>query len=966
MEILKNQKEIEKKWQKIWEEKKIFEVKRDENKEKYFGTVAYPYANSILHIGHGRSYTTAEIFLRYQRLLGKNVLFPMGFHISGTPVLGVSEGIKQGDEKQIKITKEAISEYLDDDEEIERVLNSFKEPENIANFFSKTIEDSFKKIGIGIDWSRKFDTGEQIYNKFIEWQFRKLKENGILTQGKYPILYSPKEENAVGEDDIKDGDVDKVTIQEMTYILFKSSEEKDTYFVVATLRPDAIFGTTNLWVGEDENLVKIKVNNKYWYVSKESLLKIKYQFENVELISEHTGKNFIGKKVITPLINREVLIAKADFLDPKHGTGIVYSSPAGAPHDFIALKEAKEEGRLPKDLEVINTVETYDKNKNKIIYEGSCPAEDKCKKFNVKSSKDLEALEKAKQELYKEEHYGGILNENAGEFKGIPIKKAKDIIFEKLVELDLGGILYETSRRAKTRTGDDVIVANIDGQWFLDYSNPEIKQKAMDLLNNAIYLPNKLKETQKGYLEWVNKRPCARKRGLGTKLPFDKDWIIEPLSDSTIYQLFYLISHIIKRENISPENLKDILFDYLYLEKGDLEVVSKETKISKEIILEMKKEIDYWRFNDFRYVGQPHMSNHMSFLIYHYAIIFDKPNLKEKFHPRKIAVGGMLQRNGEKISKSKGNGIPLSKIGDEFGADLYRLYIATAASFDLPMDFRDDEIAQLEKKFERLKEILFESREKSLKNYDDFNEVDKWLISRFYSNVKEYFENMDKLKIREAYIKIFYDVLNDINYHIRRTNENNTYLVVRFFLNDYLKVLSPAIPHITEELYIRKDENEFISLAKFETDVDKYIKKEIEDVESIIENLIYEISKQKETKKIQKIEKIKIILAPQKRFELFDRLNELLKDTKEFKKIIPELMKDFSEDKKFITKFVPKTLGEGLSFYLDREKEKELLESVKDFLQEEFKTKDIEITVAENENINTMNLIPGKPLVILE
>ncbi|NCC71072.1 leucine--tRNA ligase, partial [bacterium] len=165
MEI--NQKEIEDKWQKIWEDKKVFETNLDEKKEKFFGTVAYPYANSILHIGHGRTFTSAEIFLRYQRLLGKNVLFPMGFHISGTPVLAVADAIKKGEEKQIKITKDAISEYLDDENKIEETLKTFKEAENIAKFFSQTIEDSFKKIGIGIDWRRKFSTGDKLYNKFI-------------------------------------------------------------------------------------------------------------------------------------------------------------------------------------------------------------------------------------------------------------------------------------------------------------------------------------------------------------------------------------------------------------------------------------------------------------------------------------------------------------------------------------------------------------------------------------------------------------------------------------------------------------------------------------------------------------------------------------------------------------------------------------------------------------------------------
>ncbi len=579
-----NQQEIEKKWQDIWDKERVFEMKADKSKEKYFGTVAYPYANSVLHIGHGRTFTTAEMFLRYQRLLGKNVLFPMGFHISGTPVLAVADGIKNGDEKLIKITKDAVAEYLDSEEEVDKTIASFTEPWNIAHFFSNTIEDSFKKVGIGIDWSRKFTTGEPIYNKFIEWQYKKLKDIGILTQGKYPILYSPRDDNAVGEDDIKDGDIDKVTIQEMTYILFESSSRKNEFFAVATLRPDALFGTTNLWIGPEMDVVKIKVGKLVWVVAKDCLPKFVHQFDNVKIVSEHKGKEFVGEKVKTPILKREVLIAEASFLDSLHGTGIVYSSPAGAPHDYMALVQAKKEGRLPEDVVVINTVTTFDKNKKEIKYEGSCPAEAKINKFKVKSIDDEDGLENAKQELYKEEHYGGKLNDNCGEFSGVFIKHAKDKVKAKLEEMNLGGTLYETSRRAKTRSGDNVIVANLDGQWFLDYSDEKNKKKAYDLLANMEYWPSRFKETQQGYLEWVSKRPCARKRGLGTPLPYDKEWIIEPLSDSTIYQMFYLISGVIVREKIDSGKLTEELFDYLYLNKGKIDDIVKYSGIDKNIV----------------------------------------------------------------------------------------------------------------------------------------------------------------------------------------------------------------------------------------------------------------------------------------------------------------------------------------------------------------------------------------------
>lgn len=369
------QKKIELKWQNKWRKNKTFEPKVDNTKEKYFSTIAYPYANSVMHIGHGRTSTTCDIYTRYQRVLGKNAMYPMGFHITGTPVLAVSDGIAKSDEKQIKLTRNAISDYVKDIKKQDELIETFKDPMNIAKYFSSKIEETFESVGLGIDWSRQFTTGDVPYNKFIEWQFQKLHDKRILTRGKYPILYSPVDKNAVGEDDIKDGDTEKVTLQEMNYILFQIKDTKD-YLVICTLRPDALFGTTNMWADSKMNLVKVEVEGKNWIISKDALVKVEHQFENVKLISEHIGKEFIGKVAITPIVNREVLIAEASFIDSNHGTGVVYSSPAGAPHDFVALIDAKNEGRLPKDIEVINTVITKNKKGNIIEYNGICPADD--------------------------------------------------------------------------------------------------------------------------------------------------------------------------------------------------------------------------------------------------------------------------------------------------------------------------------------------------------------------------------------------------------------------------------------------------------------------------------------------------------------------------------------------------------------------------------------------------------------
>lgn len=957
------QRQIEDKWQKIWKENKTFEPKINNKQEKYMGNVAYPYANSVLHIGHGRTYTIADIYLRYQRLLGKNVLQPLGFHISGTPVLAVADGIKRKDKKTITQVRNAISDYVTDKKEQDKIIETFTEPKNIADYFSNKIEGAFDSVGLSIDWTRQFSTGEDIYNKFIEWQFSKLKDAGLLKQGKYPILYSAQDQNAVGEDDIKDGDIEKVSVSNMVAIKFQIKDTNE-YILCATLRPDALFCATNLWQKSEMDLVKLKVEKEIWIVSKQAQVKIEHQFDDVELIGELKGKDILGKIVIAPIINKEIPIYKADFCDENHGTGIVYSSPADSPHDYLNLFETKFPGKSLKDfqdkepLELSPITQTLDKKGKEIEYKFNIPAYDILTKkqiFNEKGNEDR--LEEIKQELYKEAHYGAKLI-NAKEFTGLPLKNniASDKVKEELEKQGLAVTFYETSRRAQTRGNDNVIVANLQGQWFLDYSDREVKDKAQELLRDAKFYPSNLRQAQEGYIEWANMRPCARKRGLGTKIPYDKDWIIEPLSDSTIYQMLYMISSTIRKYNINSEELTFEVFDYLYLNSSFPKI-----NISKDFLKEAKEQVEYWNNVDFRYVGMPHMSNHLNFLIYHYSLIFPK-----SMWPKMIVTGNLMMKNGEKISKSKGNGTPLYRMKNIYSADLYRLYLATNSNFDVEMDFKDNEIFQLEKKFDKWKSLIKESISSPLKNYEQFSNTNKWLISKFYSRTKEYFNYFEDFRIREAFVTILYEFLNEINYHERRTSEKETQEVIRFIAHDYIKLMTPTIPHICEELNSLLGEKLEVSLQSFTTDCDKYINKEAEKEEGMIEELVSKIVSQKERQNIETLTKITLVQAQNLRFELFELLEKKLIETRDFKTLLDTIRNDgrFNGDMKFIQKFLPKTLKDGLTTYLGKEKEDNTLTEIKDFLKNEF---NCEIETISNDDLEKqITAIPGEPAIILE
>jgi leucyl-tRNA synthetase len=151
---------IEEKWLDYWAKNNINNSDLDYSREKFFITVAYPYPNSPQHIGHGRTYTLADVHARYYKLKGYNVLFPMGFHYTGTPILGMSKRVQSKDKEIIDNFRKIYS--ID-----QNTIDSFADPMNIAKYFHNEIKSGMIEMGYSIDWRREFTTIDPIYKKFI-------------------------------------------------------------------------------------------------------------------------------------------------------------------------------------------------------------------------------------------------------------------------------------------------------------------------------------------------------------------------------------------------------------------------------------------------------------------------------------------------------------------------------------------------------------------------------------------------------------------------------------------------------------------------------------------------------------------------------------------------------------------------------------------------------------------------------
>ena len=815
MEINWNQ--IETKWRAKWDESKDFETNPNE-KPKKFITVAYPYPNSPQHIGHGRTYTLADVHARFYRMRGFNVLFPMGFHYTGTPVLGMAKRI-QSQEKEILDGLRNIYHVPEED------IKTFVEPIKIADYFHEEIKSGMIEMGYSIDWRREFTTIVPGYQKFIEWQITTLKERGRIIQGSHPVGWCPVDQNPVSQHDTM-GDVEPKIDDKNYLIKFKLG---DSIFPITTLRPETIFGITNLWVNPNTIYKKAIVDGQEWILSEECAKKISFFEKNVEITGEVPGKEIIGK-MATNHDGREIPVLPAEFVEPSMGTGLVMSVPAHAPKDYQALMDLKANGHeLASKLEPIPIIVTEGY--------GPIPAKEICEKMGVSDQSD-EKLEEATKELYLKEFTDGKLNEKCLEFNGEKVQFGRDKIRSWLQEnghLEKFPVLENAPVRC--RCGAECVVKVLNNQWFLNYGDEEWKELARNCLDEMNILPNNIKTEFVEVIDWLHERACARQQGLGTKLPWDNDWIVESLSDSVIYMAYYTISRFVNDGTVSPENLSREFFDYILLDKGDIVKAANTSKLSEDIINTIKKEFSYFYPVDSRHSGRDLVQNHLSFFVLNHVAIFEK-----NLWPQEIVVNGSVMMNGAKMSKSMGNIIPLRSAIKEHGADPIRLAIISSAELLQDADFNMDSVSGIQNKLESLLETC-----SGLKNIeiDQLQAEDVWILSKTQNKIAEITEALEKMRLREALHDILFTFESDLSWYSKRAGakgRKNISGILHQINSIRVAMLSPFAPHVAEEMWEKLGNTEMVSKSQWpKFSIDKIDASSIQS-EELLKNTIEDIS----------------------------------------------------------------------------------------------------------------------------
>lgn len=940
-------KKVEPKWQKKWAEAKIHESNVDHDKEKFMITFPIVYLNGSVHVGHGYTSMKCDSYARFKRMNGVNVVFPQGWHATGQPVQGVAERVKKGDEIQIRVLKQS---GVPDSE-----IKKFTDPLHISTYYKTLNKKHLTQFGLSIDWRREFVTTTLCppFSRFIEWQYETLRDLGYVKKGTHPVVWCPNCQSPTGDHDRLSGEGNSP----VEFILLKFPFE-DGYLVPATLRPETIFGVTNMWIHPNGDYVEAEVDGEKWFISEPTVIKLQDQLREVKVIRKFKGLEIIGKKCHTPIREEDVKILPATFVAVDHTTGVVMSVPSHAPFDYTALRdlwnnpEMLTKYGLPKDfasdIELISMIKTEGLDEH--------PAKDIIEAKDIENQED-EAIEDATQEIYKNEYHKGVMRENCGKYAGIAVNEIKDILIKDLIADGTSSTIWETSAPVICRCTTKNHIKILRDQWFITYGEEKWKKQARAQLKKMTVYPPDARLSFEYTIDWLKDKACARKSGLGTPLPWDTEWIVETLSDSTVYMAYYTISRIITEKDIQPEQLPNEVFDYLFRDKVTLAEASKKSGLDKAVLQEMKEEFEYFYPPDFRGSAKELIFNHFTFYIFQHLALFPKDH-----YPLEVEANGMINLEGAKMSKSAGNSVTLLDVMEKFGVDASRFGLAYAGEGYDDAYFRYPDADAAGKRMK----IIYRDITSS-KFIDEVHRIDKWIISRLQSRIADTTEHYQQQRSRSAISTGFFGILNDLKWYELRSGKvkGPGYKEALFTMVD---LMTPIIPHFAEEIneVVRKAKKTFAAHRTFPKANKKLIAKKLEEEENLVRNVRDDINgiinaiKKHEKKPLQSIE---LFIAPDWMFKVLSIRRK--KPENLIKAIMAEetIKKVGNAAVKYTQKL---TKHPGIDSKLNAKSEKAAIEDALSYFKREFKAKTVNVTLASKSGHPKAKVAePGRPGIAL-
>ncbi len=920
---------IEKKWQQRWEKDKIFEVKEDPKKKKYYVLEMYPYPSGKLHMGHLRNYTIGDCYTRFKRMNGFNVLYPMGYDSFGMPAENAA-------------------------------IDHGANPEEWTNKNIEKMKKQQKRIGLSYDWTREIYSHNPNYYKWDQWFFLKMLEKDLAYRQENYVNWCPKCATVLANEQSQGGRCwrcnsivdqkfltqwflkirdyaeelleglnivdwpEKVKIMqrnwigksEGTIIKFPIVGEDRTIDIFTT-RPDTLFGVTFMVFAPEHPWVRKWVEQtEYEKNFKELYDEVMHQdkFTRTDIEIEKKGM-FIGKYAINPINNEEVPIYIGNFVIYEYGAGAVMAVPAHDQRDFEFAKEY--------DIPIKIVIQPHN--------------------YELNLANMTRAFESE-----------GILI-NSEEFNGMGNRSAISAITEKLEEINMGfaTINYKLrdwgiSRQRYWGCPIPVIYCEVCGIVPVPYE---------DL---PVFLPKDVSFTGAGNpletsLSFINTK-CP-KCGKNARREIDT---MDTFIDSSWY--FFAFCDPPSVESDIPYNKNVVNYwgnvnQYI----GGIEHAVMHL-IYARFFTKVARDLGLHKFDEpFQSLLTQGMINKAHPYCPNCNAFFMKADLKEM--KCKICGNIDLIQKSVKMSKSYGNTVDPGKIIGKYGADAARFFILFGASPSSGLEWSDEGVDYAYRFIKNTFSLLTEFPNNVRQELTIRDSLIKYYLNK---TIKEFTENMQKLAIRNAVNNLIQFITEFGKYK----NEGVKREIFEECRENLVLLLHPIAPHMTEEIWEIIGKQKYVSLTTWCSYNQELLTEESDYKWNLMNNILDDIKNIKTIMKKDDLESLSLIVTDPWKTKFYNSLISILEETKNQGEIIKKLMQnnDFRKYSKQISKFVVrilKNVGKYPKYCLSSNEEFQFFNEIRTIIEKKYRCNVKIIFEKESTEQKASQALPGKPAIVI-
>ncbi|QSZ27824.1 valine--tRNA ligase [Aceticella autotrophica] len=692
MDIAKtyNPKEFEDRIYNEWMQKGYFTPKIDPDKKPFTIVIPPPNITGQLHMGHALDNTMQDIIIRWKRMQGYAALWiPGSDHASIATEVKIIDKLKENGLSKRDISREKFLE----------MAWEWKEK------YENRILNQLKKMGSSCDWSRKRFTLDEVCSRAVKEVFVSLYKKGLIYRGDRIINWCPSCKTALSDAEVEHEE----QLGHMWHIRYPVKDEH-RYVVIATTRPETMLGDVAVAVNPDDE--------RY--------------------------KDIIGKRLILPIVGREIPVIADNYVDMSFGTGAVKVTPAHDPNDF--------EMGIRHDLKFINIM-----------------------------------------------NEDATINSNGGDYEGLDRYEARRKIINKLKDM---GLLVKVEEHVHNvghcYRCNTTVEPFLSKQWFVKME--PLAKPALEVVKNkkVQFIPERFAKNYINWLENIRDWCISRQLWWGHRIPA---WYCDECGHITVSKEEpYKCENCGSRQIHQDEDVLDTWFS------------SALWPFSTMKWPEESQDLKYFFPTNVLVTGYD--------IIFFWVarMIFMSLEFMHEVPFRHVLIHGLIRdEQGRKMSKSLGNGIDPLEIIDKYGADTLRFTLITGNAPGNDMRFSYDKVEAsrnfANKLWNASRYVLLNLTENDTVLYtENMTLADKWILTRLNNVVKEVTENLDKYELGIAagklydfvwsefcdwYIELSKPVLYGDDFQAKRVTKS----ILRYVLDDILRLLHPFMPFITEEIW---------------------------------------------------------------------------------------------------------------------------------------------------------------------